>query len=118
MIVDRHAFAPRADTGTTFVGPGQRHFEENVMVRMELRVVLATLAIFIALGGIGLSIHGSLYYLNDEIWMGVIAIVVGIVGCVTMLTLWPRDLPGKTPPEHPAGDVGPHKHHPHLPTQF
>lgn len=71
------------------------------MVRMELRVVLATVAIFIALGGIGLSIHGSLYYLNDEIWMGVIAIVVGIVGCVTMLTLWPRDLPGKTPPEHP-----------------
>jgi hypothetical protein len=50
--------------------------------------------------------------------MGVIAIVVGIVGCVTMLTLWPRDLPGKTPPEHPADDVGPHEHHPHLPTQF
>ncbi|WP_240057291.1 DUF2964 domain-containing protein [Paraburkholderia azotifigens] len=100
-------------------GPGQRHFEENVMVRMELRVVLATLAIFIALGGIGLSIHGSLYYLDREIWTGVIAIAIGIVGCVTMLTLWPRDLPGKTPPGHPADDVGPHEHHHHhLPTQF
>ncbi|MEM5341505.1 DUF2964 domain-containing protein [Paraburkholderia azotifigens] len=89
------------------------------MVRMELRVVLATLAIFIALGGIGLSIHGSLYYLDREIWTGVIAIAIGIVGCVTMLTLWPRDLPGKTPPGHPADDVGPHEHHHHhLPTQF
>ena len=87
------------------------------MVRMELGVVLATVAIFIALGGIGLSIHGSLYYLNHEIWVGVIAIAIGIAGCVTMLTLWPRDLPGKTPSEHPAGDVGP-EHHPHLPTQF
>ena len=87
------------------------------MVRMELRVVLATLAIFIALGGIGLSIHGSLYYLDREVWTGVIAIAIGIVGCVTMLTLWPRDLPGKTP-DHPADDSGAHEHHHHLPTQF
>ncbi|MBP0594314.1 DUF2964 domain-containing protein [Paraburkholderia sp. LEh10] len=88
------------------------------MVRMELRVVLATLSVFIALGGIGLSIHGSLYYLDREIWAGVIAIAIGIVGCVTMLTLWPRDLPGKTPHEQAAGDAGPHEHHHHLPTQF
>ncbi|MEM5437770.1 DUF2964 domain-containing protein [Paraburkholderia diazotrophica] len=88
------------------------------MVRMELRVVLATLAIFIALGGIGLSIHGSLYYLDREVWTGVIAIAIGIVGCVTMLTLWPRDLPGKTPPDDPADDSGAHEHHHHLPSQF
>ena len=89
------------------------------MVRMELRVVLATVAVFIALGGIGLSIHGSLYYQDDDIWAGVLAIVIGIVGCVTMLTLWPRDLPGKTPPEHSADEMGGHEHHHHhLPTQF
>jgi hypothetical protein len=105
-------------TGAINDRPGQRQFEENVMVRMELRVVLATLAIFVALGGIGLSIHGSLYYLDREVWTGVIAIAIGIVGCVTMLTLWPRDLPGKTPPDHPADDSGPHEHHHHLPSQY
>ena len=88
------------------------------MVRMELRVVLATLAIFIALGGIGVSIHGSLNYIDREVWVGVIAIAIGIAGCVTMLTLWPRDLPGKTPPEDGVGGTGPHEHHHHLPTQF
>lgn len=88
------------------------------MVRMELRVVLATLGIFIALGGIGLSIHGSLYYLDREVWIGVIAIAIGIVACVTMLTLWPRDLPGKTPSDQLAEDSGPHEHAHHLPTQF
>jgi hypothetical protein len=85
------------------------------MVRMELRVVLATLAIFIALGGIGLSIHGSLYYLDEDVWIGVIAIVVGIAGCVTMLTLWPRDLPDRAPP-HPADDPASHDHSHHLPS--
>ncbi|WP_109483490.1 DUF2964 domain-containing protein [Paraburkholderia sp. C35] len=89
------------------------------MVRMELRVVLATVAIFIALGGIGLSIHGSLYYLEDDIWVGVLAIVIGIVGCVTMLTLWPRDLPDRTPPGHSNDEMAVHEHHHrHLPTQF
>jgi hypothetical protein len=89
------------------------------MVRMEIRVVLATLSVFIALGGIGLSIHGSLYYLDHEIWAGVVAIAIGIAGCVTMLTLWPRDLPDRTRPADPADDAAPHKHHArHLPSQF
>jgi len=82
------------------------------MVRLEMRVVLATLSIFIALGGIGLSIHGSLYYIDRDLWTGVIAIAIGIAGCVTMLTLWPRDLPDKTPPDHPADDEHPH----HMPS--
>lgn len=90
------------------------------MVRMEMRVVLATLAIFIALGGIGLSIHGSLNYVDADVWAGVIAIAIGIVGCVTMLTLWPRDLPGRLsgdqPPDHPADDAGSREHPHHVPS--
>jgi hypothetical protein len=109
IIKEGHAFAPRAL-------PGQRQFEENAMVRTEVRVILATLAIFIALGGIGLSIHGSLYYLDEDVWVGVIAIVIGIAGCVTMLTLWPHDLPDKPSSEHPADDAGPHEHPHHLPS--
>jgi hypothetical protein len=61
------------------------------MVRMELRVVVATIATFVALAGIALAIHGVLYERNGVFWLGVLAIAAGICGCVSMLTLWPRD---------------------------
>jgi DUF2964 family protein len=61
------------------------------MVRMELRVVVATIATFVALAGIALAIHGVLFERNGMFWVGVLSIAVGIVGCVSMLTLWPRD---------------------------
>ncbi|HEY3599244.1 MAG TPA: DUF2964 domain-containing protein [Paraburkholderia sp.] len=61
------------------------------MVRMELRVVLATIATFVALAGIALAIHGVLYDRDEVMWTGVVSIALGMLGCVSMLTLWPRD---------------------------
>ncbi len=61
------------------------------MVRMELRVVIATIATFVALAGIALAINGVLYDRDEVMWSGVVSIAVGIFGCVTMLTLWPQD---------------------------
>jgi hypothetical protein len=68
-----------------------RKLQERVMVHTEFRVVFATIAIFVALLGIGLVIHGLLFDRNAAMWSGMISIAAGMAGCVVMLTLWPRD---------------------------
>jgi hypothetical protein len=63
----------------------------EVMVRDELRIVVAALATFAALIGVAVSIHGLLYYETDVVLSGVIAMAVSILACVLMLTLHPKD---------------------------
>jgi len=64
----------------------------EIMVRDELRIVVAALATFAALVGVAVSIHGLLYYENNVVLSGVIAMGVGILACVVMLTLHPTDV--------------------------
>ena len=61
------------------------------MVRDELRIVVAALATFAALAGVAVSIHGLLYEENDVVLSGAVAMGVGILACVVMLTLHPHD---------------------------
>jgi hypothetical protein len=55
------------------------------MVRLEVRIVLAAIATFVALAGIAVSIHGLLYDNDQVMWSGVVAIGLGIAGMVVML---------------------------------
>lgn len=61
------------------------------MVRTELRVVLATIATFIMLGGIAVAIHGLLFDLNDAVRYGAAAIAVGVTTAAIALNVWPTD---------------------------
>jgi hypothetical protein len=63
------------------------------MVRIELRVVLAVIATFVALGGIAVAIRGLLFDESDLVLYGVAAIVVGIFSCAVLLNTWPKDIP-------------------------
>ena len=53
---------------------------------------MAALATFVALAGVAVSIHGLLYYENDVVLSGAIAMGVGMLACVLMLTLHPKDI--------------------------
>jgi hypothetical protein len=64
----------------------------GIMVRDELRIVVAALAIFAALAGMAVSIHGMLYYESNIVLDGVIAMGVGIAAFVLMLTVHPKDI--------------------------
>jgi len=64
----------------------------EVMVRDEVRIVVAGLATFVALAGVAVAIHGLLYYENDVVLSGVIAMGVGMLACVVMLTVHPKDV--------------------------
>ena len=55
------------------------------MVRLEVRIVLAAIATFVALAGIAVSIHGLLYDDDQVMWSGVVAIGLGIAAMVVML---------------------------------
>jgi len=67
------------------------------MVRNEWRIMLAALAVFVSLAGVAVSIHGLLYDKTDVVLYGMIAAGVGIVVCVGMLTICPKDV---GPPRH------------------
>lgn len=67
-------------------------FGSGIMVRDELRIVVAAVATFAALFGVAVSIHGLLYYENNVVLSGMIAAGVGILACVWMLTLHPKDI--------------------------
>ncbi|WP_028228161.1 DUF2964 family protein [Paraburkholderia ferrariae] len=62
------------------------------MVQSELRIVVATLATFVALFGVTLVIHGLLFDLDKLVLYGVATIAGGIVAFVVMLTLHPKDV--------------------------
>ena len=59
--------------------------------RDELRIVVAGFAIFAALAGLAVSIHGLLYYEHNVVWSGMVATGVGIAAFVLMLTIHPTD---------------------------
>ncbi|KDB08305.1 Protein of unknown function DUF2964 [Burkholderia sp. lig30] len=66
-------------------------FGRRIMVRTELRVVLAAIATFVMLGGIAVSIHGLLFDLDDAVRYGAAAIALGITTCAVSLNVWPKD---------------------------
>nr|WP_241021186.1 DUF2964 domain-containing protein [Burkholderia sp. Ac-20344] len=66
-------------------------FGRRIMVRTELRVVLAAIATFIMLGGIAVAIHGLLFDLTDAVRYGAAAIAVGATTAAVALNVWPND---------------------------
>ncbi|MDN7587542.1 DUF2964 family protein [Burkholderia seminalis] len=66
-------------------------FGRRIMVRTELRVVLAAIATFIMLGGIAVAIHGLLFDLTDAVQYGAAAIAVGVTTAAIALNVWPTD---------------------------
>jgi len=62
------------------------------MVQSELRIVVATLATFVALFGMALVIHGLFFERNDFVLYGVATMGGSIVAFVVMLTLHPKDI--------------------------
>lgn len=65
------------------------------MVQSEFRILVATLATFVALFGVALVIHGLFFDLSDVVLYGAATIGAGVVAFVVMLTLHPKDV------EHP-----------------
>jgi hypothetical protein len=66
-------------------------FGRRIMVRTELRVVLAAIATFIMLGGIAVAIHGLLFDLTNAVQYGAAAIAVGATTAAIALNIWPTD---------------------------
>jgi predicted Co/Zn/Cd cation transporter (cation efflux family) len=64
---------------------------ENIMVRTELRIVLATLATFAVLAGVAVCIHGLLFDQMRVIFSGVVVIVAAVATFVAVLNLRPKD---------------------------
>ncbi len=62
------------------------------MVQGELRIVVATIATFVALFGVAIALHGLLFDENDFVDYGTIATVFGILLCALSLNLYPHDL--------------------------
>ncbi|NML30527.1 DUF2964 family protein [Paraburkholderia antibiotica] len=57
------------------------------MARVEGRIVLATVAVFVALGGIASSINGLLYEKPRLVHIGLLAMVLGVASFVTLLNV-------------------------------
>lgn len=55
------------------------------MARVEGRIVLAAIAVFVTLGGLASSIRGLLYERPKLVELGVFAMVIGIAGFVFFL---------------------------------
>jgi hypothetical protein len=55
------------------------------MARVEGRIVLAAIAVFVTLGGLTASIRGLLYERPTLVELGVCAMVIGIAGFVWFL---------------------------------
>lgn len=55
------------------------------MARVEGRIVLAAIAVFVTLGGLAASIRGLLYERPTLVEFGVFAMVIGIAGFVFFL---------------------------------
>jgi uncharacterized membrane protein len=84
----------------SYIGKAQRLFNgpkdtakhgEPAMVRKEYRIVLAAIAVFVALGGVGLVIHGLLFDRNVSFRYGMAAVVIGVAGFVMLLNPTPKD---------------------------
>ncbi|AYZ62743.1 DUF2964 domain-containing protein [Burkholderia multivorans] len=66
-------------------------FGRSIMVRTELRVILAAIATFVMLGGIGVAIHGLLFDIQDALLYGAAAIGLGVATTAVALNVWPKD---------------------------
>ncbi|UVA77443.1 hypothetical protein PAN31117_00776 [Pandoraea anapnoica] len=62
----------------------------------EFRVVIASIAAFMTLGGAFATIHGLLYDKTHVMHGGVVTVLFGILFVVVMLTPWPRDSEAET----------------------
>ncbi|MGF6757001.1 DUF2964 family protein [Paraburkholderia sp. GAS334] len=61
------------------------------MVRAERRIVFATIAVFVVLGGIAAAIHGLLFDQDSVTRNGVIVAGIGVACLALMLTPRPTD---------------------------
>ena len=61
------------------------------MVRRELRIVLAAIAVFAALGGLGIAIDGLVFNAEKPFRYGVIALIVAIAVLIFLLNPTPKD---------------------------
>jgi hypothetical protein len=62
------------------------------MVQGELRVVLATFAVFAALAGLAVAMHGLLFDEFRFVVYGMAIVSCGVVAFVAMLTVHPKDV--------------------------
>jgi hypothetical protein len=67
-------------------------FAEYIMVHGELRILVATLATFVALFGVAVVIHGLFFDLDNVVLYGAATIGAGVIAFVVMLTLHPHDV--------------------------
>jgi hypothetical protein len=65
---------------------------ECIMVHGELRILVAALAVFAALAGLALAIHGLLFDEHIYVDYGMAIVAGGIAAFVVMLTVHPRDV--------------------------
>ncbi len=84
----------------SYIGRAQRLFNgpkdgakhgEPAMVRKEYRIVLAAVAVFTALAGLGFVIHGLLFEAGASFRYGMAAMVIGVAGFVMLLNPTPKD---------------------------
>ncbi|MDR3097360.1 MAG: DUF2964 domain-containing protein [Paraburkholderia sp.] len=62
------------------------------MVQGELRILVAALAVFAALAGLAVAIHGLLFDEHRAVLYGMAIVACGIVAFVAMLTVHPKDV--------------------------
>lgn len=62
------------------------------MVQGELRILVAALAVFVALAGLAVAIHGLLFDEPRVVLYGMTTVSCGIVAFVAMLTVHPKDV--------------------------
>ncbi len=65
---------------------------ECIMVHGELRILVAAIAVFAALAGLALAIHGLLFDEQNYVDYGLAIVAGGIASFVLMLTVHPKDV--------------------------
>jgi heme A synthase len=61
------------------------------MIRAERRIVIAAIAVFVALAGMAMVIHGVLYDTRNDTVYGGVLLVIGVAVLALMLTPRPSD---------------------------
>jgi Protein of unknown function (DUF2964) len=70
---------------------GEHHCGERAMVQGKFRIVLATIAVFAALAGLGVAIHGLAFDADRAFRYGIGAIVIGVAVFVFLLNPAQKD---------------------------
>ena len=63
------------------------------MVRVEHKIVIAAIAVFVSLGGMAIAIRGLLFNVDSLTRLGAIVAVLGIAWLTFMLNPRPSDRP-------------------------